>query len=441
MSKLDIWQAKINAAVKAIQQSLSQLDAIYIGYSGGLDSSCLLHMIDSLKEKNCLVVAIHINHNLSQEASQWAQFCKSQVEHLENINCQIKKVTVINRGDGIENAARKARWKAFKSIIHSRNLRSALYLGHHLDDQVETFVLRMLRGAGCAGLSSMDKASIYEGIKVIRPLLGISRQDLEAYAENNKLSYINDHSNQDLNIDRNYIRHEIIPRIKRRWPNALSSLQQTIAHIDSDWRLLHEHAKLLMATVVELSYGIPAIKLEQFNQLDSNTRGLILRVHCIEHGWYAPHKRQLIELIRQLEDASSSTKISLIQKQYKMLQYRGWLYIMPAVWFTQAPVIQLDQLNELPTYIQTPNIVKIGWQKAASLVFKHNHRQVKVIFKNEVSCSSKLNKILKKEYQAKHMPKFIREATPILQFEGKVYLGTLTALADNTNDAYAVTGR
>ena len=431
MSKLDTDKTKINTIAQTIRKSLSQFDTIYIGYSGGLDSSCLLHMIHSLKDKDSQVIAIHVNHNLIQEASQWAEFCRSQVNRLDNINYHIKKVDVIKRGEGIENAARKARWAAFKSIIRSNKGKSALYLGHHLDDQAETLIMRMLRGAGCAGLKSMEQETLRDGITVMRPLLKITKQDLVAYAESNRIGYINDHSNQELTIDRNYIRHEVMPIIKKRWPDALCMLEQTIEHIDSDWCLLRAQAKSLMLDILERHYGIPAINIDKFNQFCKDTRGLILRVHCIESGWYAPHKRQLTELVRQLEGANGSTKISLIQRQYKMHQYRRWLFIMPIDWFTQEPLIEWHDSNKLPGYVEQPNRLKIKWQPEAIMAFKHKRGDAKVILKNDITPDNKLNRVLKKKCHAEHTPPFIRKATPILQLKDKIYLGSLTALDSN----------
>jgi tRNA(Ile)-lysidine synthase len=171
------------------------------------------------------VTAIHVNHQLSESADFWM---KHTQDACAKLGCKIesKLVNVVNSGAGIEAAARLQRYAEFGSVVHSG---ATLVLGHHLDDQIETFFLRMFRGAGKHGLRGIAKTMERDHFQVVRPLLDISREQIEQIANELMLSWIEDDSNQDQGFDRNFLRHTVLPEIESRWPGYRDKVIQTMS--------------------------------------------------------------------------------------------------------------------------------------------------------------------------------------------------------------------
>lgn len=197
-------------AVAAWQHSKRWL----LGYSGGLDSSVLLHRLAAMPERPPLH-AVHVNHQLSPNADTWQAHVTTCCDQLCVPLTVIKVPLPENMGKGLEDAARAARYNAFESVIEEGDV---LMLAHHQDDQAETMLLRLLRGAGVRGLAGMPRHRVIGRGDLLRPLLDDSRADLVAYAEAHQLQYIDDDSNEDKTLDRNYLRHAVMPLLESRWP-------------------------------------------------------------------------------------------------------------------------------------------------------------------------------------------------------------------------------
>lgn len=189
---------------------------MFIAYSGGPDSTALLHLLSTvdLKEK-AQVQAIHINHNLSKYSDSWERHCIEQCSKL-NINLITESVEIKSDGDGIEAASRKARYKIFENLLNDDD---QLLLGHHRDDVAETIFMRLLRGSGPDGMEGPKiKRSIGKGI-LIRPFLETSKQEILEYLNQNKVEFIQDDSNLSNDFDRNFLRNKIFPLLEERWNN------------------------------------------------------------------------------------------------------------------------------------------------------------------------------------------------------------------------------
>ena len=193
---------------------LEKTPQILVGYSGGVDSSVLLHaLVASVKSKH--ITAIHINHGLSKNADLWEIHARRFCEDL-GVDFVGTSVSVDSDGSGLENAARTARYEVYESLLQEAGI---LLLGHHMDDQVETMLYRLMRGAGHKGMSGIPlKRSLGQGY-LVRPLLQVGRKDLEIYANDFDIEYIEDESNLKEDFDRNYLRKTIIPSIENRWPS------------------------------------------------------------------------------------------------------------------------------------------------------------------------------------------------------------------------------
>ena len=183
-------------------------DALYIAYSVVIHSSSLLYLSDKIAKKlNKIILAVHVNHNLNKESKNWEihckNFCKDLRIPLKIINLNI----VLNKGDSIEERAREDRYKFIYNLVTRRTV---MMTAHHRDDQAETFVCQLLRGAGAKGLSSMPELKKIKKGYHIRPFLKLSKSDLNNIIKNNNLRYIKDNSNDDKKYSRNYIRKRIL---------------------------------------------------------------------------------------------------------------------------------------------------------------------------------------------------------------------------------------
>lgn len=230
-------------SAEILLQSIDQYSAcntIWLGFSGGVDSHALLHALFTLKKKNYPweVKVVHVNHQLHPKASQWVEFCQNCCQSYGFPLIVYTLDSSPPKGASVEAFAREKRYEIFKSLIKEGDL---FFTAHHKDDQAETFLLQLFRGAGIRGLSGIrQKVPLGQGT-LVRPLLQISREAIEHYAKENHLTWIQDPSNTNDCYDRNYIRHHVLPVIKQRWPSVSTTIARTASHcLQSDIVLWNE---------------------------------------------------------------------------------------------------------------------------------------------------------------------------------------------------------
>ncbi len=201
---------------------------IIVAFSGGGDSSALLHFCYDLNQNGLLqgnLSAIHINHSLNKESDHWEDHCKIFCEE-RNIPLQSHGINIDVKKSGLESAARNARYKIFKDALQSND---QLLMAHHADDVAETILFRLFRGTGLDGLQGpMKKRALGEGV-LLRPWLGYTKTDLNKYLSTNDIKFISDETNFEDNQDRNFIRNKVLKMASNRWPNASMQIQQTAA--------------------------------------------------------------------------------------------------------------------------------------------------------------------------------------------------------------------
>lgn len=209
-----------------------------LGLSGGLDSIVLLHLLADLRrELGFRLDAVHVHHGLSPNAGDWSTFCEAQCASL-GVPLRVERVVVAPGGRGLEAAARAARYAAFAG-----QSTDCIVLAHHLDDQIETFFMRLLRGAGVRGLAAMADDTAWHDLRILRPLLAAPRDELLRYAEAAGLSYVEDESNADAALTRNFLRHAVLPAIERRFPAYRETLARDIRRLREAESLLNEVAR------------------------------------------------------------------------------------------------------------------------------------------------------------------------------------------------------
>jgi tRNA(Ile)-lysidine synthase len=309
--------------------SMPTCSGLVVGFSGGLDSTVLLHVLHQLSQQadfHWTLRALHINHGMQLNADAWERHCELACKSL-SIDLQVENV----RADfgqslpvaDIENAARRVRYEAFENQLRAGE---ALLLAHHLDDQMETFLLRLMRGSGLKGLAgipitrSLGKSFLY------RPLLGFERQQLAAYARAEQLLWLEDESNEDEKFDRNFCRQALLPLLATRWPGYRDSWLKTSALAAEGHELLEELATIDLTT---LRTERPSVIQIEPLQLLSNARRRNLLRHWLqkiavpELGW-----NRLQQLNNEVLGIKAGSGARLVGDGFQLRRYKKRLYAL-----------------------------------------------------------------------------------------------------------------
>jgi len=297
----------------------------WIAYSGGLDSHVLLHLCAELRQTaNLHFRAVHVHHGLQTQADAWSEHCAAICRQLGvdylglNIDARAKP------GESPEEAARRARYAAIQAHLAEGDI---VLTAQHRDDQAETLLLQLLRGAGLAGLAAMPEIAPLEPGFLLRPLLGYAREELRRYALENRLRWIEDPSNQDSAYDRNFLRNDIIPRLERRWPGLKKNLARSAGHCAEAQRQLGELAADLCRSALRpdgasLSVGT----LRSFKPADQR---LVLREWIRMRGFRMP-SQAVVERILQEALPARLDKTPLVGwREGEVRRYRDGLHLLP----------------------------------------------------------------------------------------------------------------
>lgn len=295
-----------------------------LAFSGGLDSSLLLHLLADLATTRRLNLhAIHVHHGLHKDADAWTDSCIAQCKAL-GIGLSVEKVTVVPGDHGLEAAARQARYAALANHITSEQ--DELLTAHHRDDQAETLLLHLVRGAGVNGLAAMPQRRRFEKGWLSRPLLESSRAAIRAYAEEHDLQWIEDESNTDPAIRRSFLRQAVIPELTRHWPGAIGAMAQTAKHMREAESLLARLAEedlqpCRVADGKALSItGLAALTPERMRNA--------LRHWILSQGVSAPATRQMAELIDRIQQPPKTARAELAWGRHCIRIYRDHLWLV-----------------------------------------------------------------------------------------------------------------
>ena len=270
---------------------------IYVGYSGGPDSSALLHLLHSNDISN--IEAIHINHNLSSNSEKWQNHCKQVCKNL-GIRCNVESVQIKVDGDGLESAARKARYKIFTNYLKKDE---QILLGHHSDDVAETFLLRLFRGTGLDGLESLSvKRKVGEGY-LIRPLINLPKENILIFLKDHRISFIKDESNFKEDQDRNYLRNNIIPSIEDRWAKVSSRISATSNFI----KIRNNSYEMLFEEKYHHLIG-NKIKVKELKKIQKSFLVDIVRLSIKRENIAMPSKKVIEEIIKTFIQSNPGPK-------------------------------------------------------------------------------------------------------------------------------------
>ena len=260
--------APLFAALRDLPQA-----PLWVGLSGGLDSSVLLHMLAQHPPARASGLrAVHVHHGLHADADAWADRCADLCNSL-GIDLTVVSVSVVrDAGDGPEAAARDARYAAFTATLADGDV---LALGHHRDDQAETFLLRAVRASGPAGLGAMRRWRAIGSARLWRPLLDTARTELLAYAQAHGLAWIEDPSNADVAFDRNFLRERVLPLLRERWPQVDAAFARSAGLLADTDALLDDGDAIALA---QAATADPAsVSASELQRLPAARRARVLR--------------------------------------------------------------------------------------------------------------------------------------------------------------------
>jgi tRNA(Ile)-lysidine synthase len=288
-----------------------------VGYSGGLDSTVLLHLLAGLRGEFELS-AVHVHHGLSPHADAWAEHCIRQCAALD-LPLRVARVSVERAGLGLEAAAREARYRVFAQLDVD-----ALALAHHRDDQAETVLLQLLRGGGLKGLAAMPEERGLGPIKLLRPLLDLPRRDLAAYALDRGLVWVDDASNDDTALRRNATRHQFLPRLESLFPGAAVTLAQAAAQFAESAELLDALARLDAAVAINAE-GVSLACLAEVGPARARN---LLRHYLDRHG--IPIRRErLHEALAQMLAARPDAQPAIEFAGAALRRFRDRVVLVP----------------------------------------------------------------------------------------------------------------
>ena len=295
-------------------------DSFNVAYSGGLDSTVLLHLANDFFRGKSQVKAIHINHHISEDADAWSEHCATYCTKL-NVPFTIIDVDVSPfLHKGVEAAARQARYDA---LVSSADNNANVLLGQHLDDQAETFLLQLVRGAGPQGLSAMPAHKIVNSVDFYRPLLTCSRAQIQEYANKHDLHWIEDDSNSSLKFDRNFIRHKIIPQLQERFPSINRQISKSALLCANESMVLKEYMDSLANKITNQN---TSISIDQLQSLAIHTQASFIRNWLHQCGVSVPSSVLLTNVLKIISSKNEHpTQVAI--GEHIVYRYRNLLQL------------------------------------------------------------------------------------------------------------------
>jgi tRNA(Ile)-lysidine synthase len=293
-----------------------------LALSGGVDSVAALDVLAGLAGAHPFALdCLHVNHRISPNAGTWARFARARARTY-GLRCTVKTVDLAPfRRLGVEGAARAARYAAF-----ARARADFLVLAQHRDDQAETVLLQLVRGAGVAGLAGMATARPARGPTLLRPFLGVTRAALEAYARDRRLEWVEDESNADERRARNLVRRSVMPLLARVNPAAAANLARSAAHLAE----AQELTRALAALDAREAMRAGRLSAAALARLGPARARNLLRWTIAEAGLAAPDAARLDEILRQLVGARVDAGVRIALDGAEIRRYRDAVWLVPA---------------------------------------------------------------------------------------------------------------
>lgn len=414
-------------ALEEIRTRVS-ISSFAIAYSGGLDSAALLHLAGDYAVRHGLqVFAFHVHHGLSPNADAWLAHCERECVR-RRIRFDARRINLDERkGDSIEQAARNKRYAALSELCRAHQV-PLLLTAHHQDDQAETVLLQMIRGSGVAGISGMRRAGAAPGLLgdpdliLGRPLLDVTRNDLESFVVQHRLEYVSDESNADARYARNALRHHVFPSLAAYFPGFQERFVRVAHHAQAAQSLLDELAAQDLAGCLDRE----GINVGRLKTLSAERGNNMLRYWFSVHGMRMPSTAWLSEMRSQLLDARDDAQILVTHPEGEIRRHRGRVFLTPRRntelhcaplafrWHGEARMA-FPAFGGALYFDMAEQGVDADWLRAQQLELRHRHGGEKLKL-----APNRSTKSLKHHYQNLDVPAWERSRLPMVTASGSM---------------------
>lgn len=385
------------------------LKSYCVALSGGLDSQVLLKLcVELRKEYSFSLRAIHVHHGLSREADSWAAHCHETCEALQVPFIQKKIDARAPGGESLEAYARKLRYAVLKEALNPDEI---LLTAHHQDDQAETLLLQLLRGAGPKGLSAMPRVKPFGRGLLARPFLAHTRADLRAYALEKRLSWVEDELNQDSRYPRNLLRHEVFTLLKQNFPKAPQTLARSARLCAEAQQLLEDYADVDLIKMRGSQAGTLSVK--QLLELRPARQRLIVRRWIELQGFELPSAAKLSQ-VEKVFQARPDSMPCVKWGQAELRRHRDDLYLLASLNPSEKDAVYSWDLQG-PLEIQ--GVGNLVVQERLGEGLQSRFKSIEVRFRRggeSYRLPNGQSRALKKFFQEQGIPSWERERLPLI---------------------------
>lgn len=414
--------------------SLAAGKKVWLAYSGGIDSHVLLHLLATTSHPDLNFAAtVHVDHGLQAESKNWSQHCADVCKNLNidyhALQVQVKDIETL----GMEAAARAARYQAIDQLLSPEDV---LLTAQHQHDQAETLLLQLLRGSGPKGLAAMAAKSTMGKMTVIRPLLDVSQQDIQLYAEQHNLKWIDDPSNVDTRWSRNYLRHKVWPELEHRWPQAEITLSRSAQHCAEANELLMELAEQDME-FLGINVNSETLPITELMTLSLARQRNLLRHYIERRQFTLPSTTVLQCVIDEVCLAAQDSEPLVSWGGVEVRRYQQQLYVMTPM--KAHDVLQSVVVDDFDKTILIESQL-IEWQQTnekglkgdvishdVSLRFRQGGERIQLQGQTH-------HKSLKHLFQQWHIPPWQRDRIPLVFCDDKL----IAVVGYGVSDEFAV---
>ena len=387
-------------------------DEFLIAYSGGCDSTALLYFANKTARKNKINIrAIHVNHNLNKESKKWENHCKEFCKGI-NVELYIENVNIILKpGDSVEEKAREERYLSIYSQMGKKTL---MMTAHHGDDQAETFLYQLFRGSGAKGLSSMPRIKKIKKGFHFRPFLAFNKKTLEDFVAFKSLSYVEDLSNNNTDFSRNFIRKEILPNIKRKWPSCASTISRSAQNLSELFKLNEDLAmidiqKFLVKNICKLSISVRGLDKYRCNN--------VIRFWISKNNYRMPSSEQMNSIYSNVINAGKDKVPFFLCSEYEIRRHNDYIEIMLPLKKHDPSIIYKWKYME--NLIITNLSLNLSWNDLEKRFGRKIAYDVEVRFRKSGENIKLYNskKSLKDHMREINMPPWKRDRTPLIYID------------------------
>ena len=383
----------------------------WIGFSGGADSTALLHATHECREQLPVPMhAVHFHHGLQAGADAWQEHCRTFCAARDVPYLALKLEIDSSGKSSTEEAARNSRYRAVAALLGRREM----YLtAHHAEDQAETLFLNLLRGSGVEGLAGIPMLRNLERGWVARPLLEMHRRDLEAFLTERDIGWLTDPSNADTRYDRNYLRQELFPLLEKRWPGLVRRLSRTARNARITASAMAMFIESQSGDLIRDRLKMP---LDKLLELEPEMQTLIVRQWLRRHEVPVLPEQRLQEFLKQLSDADTDSRAEVQWDGWMIKHYQLDLWLhrsRPSMRCSEKPwqdgmQLDLGPDSGLLVLRGEPTAIPPGWTVRA-------RRPGDRIRPHPRGSSQKL----KHFFQAAAVPPWLRPGVPVLEWDGE----------------------